>query len=256
MSLRRQSLAVQAAFLAAFLAVWEAASRIGGVDPDVLPALSDVVSALWLLKSDPAFLRHAGSTITRVAVAFAIGAPLAILFGFFIGERVRLERSVTPALNFALAVPQSMLLPLFILLFGVGDLQKIVFGVTHIFFVLALTTVAAVQSVPNAYGVAARSFGATRWQTRVLVFLPAMLPLLVTGMRTAMIFNVVGILLAEMYASRSGLGLLIMQWGEAYQVRKLMAAVLLISLVTISFNELMRIWEARLGFGATARTSS
>ena len=62
-----------------------------------------------------------------------------------------------------------------------------------------------------------------------------------------MIFDIIGILLAEMYASRTGLGVLLLRWGESYAVNKLMAATVLISAATILINELMRIWEARIG---------
>jgi len=117
-----------------------------------------------------------------------------------------------------------------------------------------LTTIAAVQSVPVNLVVAARSFGATSTEIYRRIYLIAMLPLLVSGLRLAIIFDVIGILLAEMYASQSGIGFLMMRWGEDYRMKELMAAVLLISVATIAFNEIMRMWETRLS--AHARTST
>jgi NitT/TauT family transport system permease protein len=74
-----------------------------------------------------------------------------------------------------------------------------------------------------------------------------MLPLILTGLRLGMIFCIIGVLLAEMYASRHGLGRLIFGWGEAYQVRELLAGILLISVLTIAVNEAMRVAEVRAG---------
>ena len=79
------------------------------------------------------------------------------------------------------------------------------------------------------------------------IFLPAMAPQVVTGLRLGVIFAIIGILLAEMYASRTGLGVLLLRWGESYDVNKLMAATVLISAATILINEIMLIWEGRVG---------
>jgi NitT/TauT family transport system permease protein len=95
--------------------------------------------------------------------------------------------------------------------------------------------------------VAARSFGASRFRIYRSIYLPAMAPQVVTGLRLGVIFDIIGILLAEMYASKTGLGVLLLRWGESYAVDKLMAATVLISIATILINELMRIWEAHVG---------
>jgi ABC-type nitrate/sulfonate/bicarbonate transport system permease component len=93
----------------------------------------------------------------------------------------------------------------------------------------------------------ARSFGASRLRIYQSIYLPAMAPQVVTGLRIGIIFGIIGILLAEMYASRTGLGVLLLRWGESYAVDKLMAATALISVATIVINETMRIWEVHVG---------
>jgi ABC-type nitrate/sulfonate/bicarbonate transport system permease component len=245
--MRRKALLYQLIFLAGFLGFWETLSRGEFVDTEVLPAFTDVMVVLWTLIQDSEFLSHAGDTLLRVVVAFAIGAPLAISIGFLLGEKRHLGEIINPVVHFVLAVPQSIFLPIFILLFGIGFLEKIVFGVTHIVFVVIVNTIAAVESVPRNHVLAARSFGATPTQIYTRIYFPAMLPLLVTGLRLGMIFNIIGILLAEMYASRTGLGQLIFEWGEDYQVTELMAGIVIISIATIAINELMRVWETRAG---------
>jgi NitT/TauT family transport system permease protein len=146
-----------------------------------------------------------------------------------------------------LAVPQSIFLPIFALVFGLGFTEKLIFGITHVFFVVAISAMAAVSEVPHGQVVLARSFGAGKMRIYRSIYLPAMAPQIMTGLRLGLIFDIIGILLAEMYASRSGLGVLLLRWGEAYDVDKLMAATVLISVATIFVNEIMRIWEGRVG---------
>jgi ABC-type nitrate/sulfonate/bicarbonate transport system permease component len=240
-------LLAQLTFLLLLVGAWEIAERIGAVDPGILPSPSQVIVALRALVHSSDFLADALDTIVRVIAAFAIGAPLALAAGFVMGENIDLGRSLAPIFNLVLAVPQSIFLPIFVLVLGLGFTEKLVFGITHVFFVVAINAMAAVREVPHGQVVLARSFGAGRLRIYRSIYLPAMAPLVVTGLRLGLIFDIIGILLAEMYASRSGLGVLLLRWGESYQVDKLMAATVLISLATILVNEVMRIVEVRIG---------
>ena len=227
--------------------VWEGTTRFGLVNPRVLPPLTLVIAELGDLLQQPSFQIDLRDTAVRVIVAFAVAAPLALSIGFLLGEKISLGRLLSPLLHFTLAVPQSIFLPIFILVFGIGFVEKIVFGVTHAFFVIAINTVAAVRAVPRPYVTAARSFGASPVRIYRSIYVPAMLPLIVTGLRLGLIFDILGILLAEMYASQTGLGVRIFRWGQNDDVVKLMAAVLLTSVLTIAVNECMRAWEAHAG---------
>ena len=229
------------------IAAWQLADRTGLTDPHLLPPPSAVAAATWTLLQSASFLADAWDTIVRVIAAFVIAAPIALATGFIMGENIDLGRSLAGAFNLVLSVPQSIFLPIFVFVFGLGFTEKLVFGITHVFFVVAVNAMAAVRQVPHGQVVLARSFGAGKLRIYRSIYLPAMAPLIVTGLRLGMIFDIIGILLAEMYASRSGLGVLLLRWGESYVVDKLMAATVLISIATILINELMRIWEARVG---------
>ena len=213
-------------------------------------------AVLWQFLQDPRFLDDVAITANEVAVAFIIAAPLAISAGFLLGERIHLAETFNPLVYFILAVPQSIFLPVFILAFGIGFLEKILFGMTHAFFVILLNSFAAVRSIPRPLVAAARVFGATRAQIYTRIYLPAMLPLILTGLRLGMIFCIIGVLLAEMYASRRGIGQLIFRWGEGQQIPELLAGIVVVSVLTIAVNEAMRLAELRLArfhAGAAAR---
>jgi NitT/TauT family transport system permease protein len=193
-------------------------------------------------------------TVLECLVAFAIVAPLGLGFGFLIGESRRLERMLGPALQILLTVPKSIFLPVFVLMLGIGFTQKVVFAVAIAFFIVVPTGIAAVHSVPRALVTAVHSFGATRGQIYARVYLPAMAPLILGGIRLGLIFTVHGVIFAEMYGSTEGVGRNILLWGEQFQMDYLFAAVLLVVVFTIVLNELMQLCEsysrARFNTGA------
>ena len=111
-----------------------------------------------------------------------------------------------PLLFFAFSIPKSIFLPMFILVFGVGFAQKVGFGFFSTIFIVIMSTTTAVESVKPENLLVARSYGATPAQTVWRVYIPSMLPVLLEALRISMIFNLTGVMLAEMYASREGDG--------------------------------------------------
>jgi ABC-type nitrate/sulfonate/bicarbonate transport system permease component len=243
----RAALAGYLIFGVALFGGWELAARFVVVDADLLPPVSTVAAILWRFLHDPGFIADLELTAGEVAVAFLIAAPLAISTGFLLGERLHLAETFNPIVHFILAVPQSIFLPVFILAFGIGFLEKVLFGVTHAYFVIVVNSYAAVRSIPRPLVAAARVFGATRAQIYTRIYLPAMLPLILTGLRLGIVLCIIGVLLAEMYASRRGIGRLIFTWGEGYQIPELLAGIVLVSVLTIAVNETMRLAELRVG---------
>jgi ABC-type nitrate/sulfonate/bicarbonate transport system permease component len=234
-------------FAVVLLGGWELIARLALVDPDLLPPFSQVCAILWQFMHDPRFTADLGVTAGEVAVAFLIAAPLAVSSGFLLGERLFLAETFNPVVHFILAVPQSIFLPVFILAFGIGFLEKVLFGITHAYFVILVNSFAAVRSIPRPLIAAARVFGATPAQIYTRIYLPAMLPLVLTGLRIGMVLCIIGVLLAEMYASRSGIGRRIFGWGESAQIPELLAGILLVSILTIAVNETMRLAELHVG---------
>jgi ABC-type nitrate/sulfonate/bicarbonate transport system permease component len=223
--------------------LWEAASRLGWTDPRLLPPFSEVMGVLGRLLQDPRFLGDLSLTMQEVAVAFLLVGPLGLGVGFVIGESELANRAFGPLLNLLLSIPKSIFLPIFTFAFGIGFLQKVVFAVTLAFFIVVLSGIAAARSVPEGLVQAARSFGASRLQIYLRIYLPAMEALIVEGLRMAMIFTITGVLLAEMYGAPHGIGRLIFAWGEMAKMPELLAGVVLVIALTVILNEFMRLIE-------------
>jgi ABC-type nitrate/sulfonate/bicarbonate transport system permease component len=239
------AIAVWLAGLALLFGMWQALAVIGTIDPQLLPPASEVLMTVFDLVSRPSFRAHVGVTVSEVLVAFAIAVPLGVALGIVIAESPYWSRVLRPAVFFVFSIPKTVFLPMFILAFGISFAQKVGFGVFSTIFIVMICTFAAVDSVKGEYVRVARSYGASSAQIATRVYLPAMAPILLESVRLAMIFNFTGILLAEMYASRAGVGQLIASWGENYMLRELLAAILLVAATAILFNEAVRWLESR-----------
>jgi NitT/TauT family transport system permease protein len=228
------------------LIAWEVLPRAGAINPLLLPPLSEVLSSLWSLLGRAEVHEAIGVTTLEVIVAFAFAVPLGAAIGIMIAENAYLGAILKPMLFYVFSIPKSIFLPLFILVFGIGFEQKVAYAAFTTAFVVMMSATAAVQSVRSDYTLVARSFGATPVQIVWRVYVPCMMPLLLETLRISMIFNFTGVMIAEMYASRTGIGHLISNWGENFQMPQLFAGIIILSTVAIAFNETVRRLEARI----------
>src|SRR5258708_32615989 len=130
-------------------------------------------------------------------------------------------------------------------MFCYGFSQMVGFGFFSTIFIVIMSTTTAVESVKVDYLTVARSYGATTLQTAFRVYLPSMLPVLLEALRISMIFNLTGVILAEVYASRDGIGHQVATCGENFQMKQLLAGVVMIAAIPIAFNEMIRWAETR-----------
>jgi len=233
------------ALLALVLAAWELLPRYQLVNPLLLPPLSDVLSMLGELLQRRQVHEAIGVTAAEVVAAFLIAVPLGAALGVLIAESEYLGEIFKPMLFIVFSIPKSIFLPLFILVFGISFQQKVAYAAFTTAFVVLMSATAAVESVKQDYVLVARSYGATRMQILRRIYLPSMMPLLLETLRISMIFNFTGVMIAEMYASRTGIGHLIASWGENFQMKQLFAGVILLAAAAILFNEAVRHLEAR-----------
>src|ERR1700688_4894846 len=244
------------AIVVAVFAAWEFLSRTGIVTPRLLPSASDTLATLWELLQRASVRNDLAVTATEVLIAFILAIPCGTAIGFLIAEHRYFAEVAKPLLFFAFSIPKSIFLPMFILVFGVGFSQKVGFGFFSTIFIVIMSTTTAVESVKPENLLVARSYGATPIQTAWRVYVPSMLPVLLEALRISMIFNLTGVMLAEMYASRDGIGHLIANWGENFMMRQLLAGVLMVAAIAIAFNELVRWVETRCSHWRTYPRSS
>jgi NitT/TauT family transport system permease protein len=242
---RTQIILTRLALLAAVLAAWEFLPRNNVINPMLLPPLTDVLAMLGDLLTRPQVQEAIWTTALEVLLAFVIAVPLGATVGIVIAENDYLHEIFRPIIFYIFATPNSIFLPMFILVFGIGFQQKVAYAAFSASFIVLMSAMAAVQSVRSDHVLVARSYGATRGQILFRVYLPSMLPMLLETLRIAMIFTFTGVMIAEMYASRTGIGHFIANWGENFQMPQLFAGVVILAVVAILFNETVRFVEVR-----------
>jgi NitT/TauT family transport system permease protein len=242
---RFEIIVVRLILLGVVLAAWEWLPRLDFINPLLLPPLSQVLTTLVSLIQRPMVQEAVAVTALEVIVAFIIAVPIGAAAGIVIAENQYVGDIFKPMLFYVFSIPKSIFLPMFILVFGIGFQQKVAYAAFTTAFVVLMSAAAAVESVRSDHIMVARSYGATKWQILRRVYVPSMLPILLEALRIAMIFNFTGVMIAEMYASRTGIGHLIANWGENFQMPQLFAGVIVLAAVAILFNEAVRALEAR-----------
>lgn len=227
------------------LAAWEWLPRWAIVNAELLPPLSDVLAMLLTMLGRSQVQEAIGVTAGEVVLAFMFAVPIGAGVGVLVAESEYFGQIFRPMLFYVFSIPKSIFLPMFILVFGIGFEQKVAYAAFSTVFIVIMSAAAAVESVKADHVLVARSYGATRTQVLTRVYVPSMLPFLLEALRISMIFNFTGVMIAEMYASRSGIGQLIASWGENFQMPQLFAGVVLLAAAAIGFNETVRWLEAR-----------
>ncbi|HZL40413.1 MAG TPA: ABC transporter permease [Pseudolabrys sp.] len=236
---------IRIALLGAFLGAWEILPRAGIVNPMLLPPLSLVLETLAQILSRGDFQEAMAVTTAEVLVAFVIAVPLGGALGVLSAENAYFGAIFRPMLFYVFSVPKSIFLPMFILVFGIGFQQKVAYATFSTIFIVIMSASAAVESVKTDYVLVAQSYGATRAQILRRVYVPSMMPILLETLRISMIFNFTGVMISEMYASRTGVGHMIANWGENFMLPQLFAGVIVLAVAAMAFNELVRGMETR-----------
>lgn len=236
---------IRIALLAAFLGAWEFLPRAGIVNPMLLPPLSEVLETLGVILRRGDFQEAMAVTTAEVLVAFIIAVPLGGAIGVLAAENAYFGAIFRPMLFYVFSIPKSIFLPMFILAFGIGFGQKVAYATFSTVFIVIMSASAAVESVKAEYVLVAQSYGATRAQILRRIYVPSMMPILLETLRISMIFNFTGVMIAEMYASRTGVGHMIANWGENFMLPQLFAGVIVLAVAAMAFNELVRSLEAR-----------
>ena len=133
---------------------------------------------------------------------------------------------------------------MFILYFGIGPASKIAFGVSHGFFPIVLTIVAGVQNIRPILLSSARSMGASRWHVLRYIVFPHMVPSFFAGMRLAMTAVLLGVLLAELYVSTTGIGYFTTLFTQNFDPTRLLGLIAMLATMAILLNEIVRRAEA------------
>ncbi|MFE5286111.1 ABC transporter permease [Nocardia sp. NPDC056611] len=235
-----------AVVIAAFLAVWEAAPRLGLVDEVFLPPFSTVVSAGLELIRNGQLWEHVSTSLTRSLIGFAIALVTAIPVGVAIAWYRPVAEFLNPVLELFRNTAALALLPVFILILGIGETSKIALVVYAGFFPILLNTISGVRTVDPLLVKSAVSLGFSPLRLFQKVILPAAVPSIFTGIRMAASGSILVLIAAEMFGARAGLGYLITAAQQNFQIPDMYAGIVAIAVVGLTYNGVLVAIERRL----------
>ena len=232
--------------LIALLCAWELAARVAGNNGLVAPP-SSVLRALFTQILPDSDVRSALiSAVFEITAAYALAITGGLLIGLVVGWTRFGRNSFLPIVLFFYAIPQAVLLPLFTLGFGIGPAAKIAFGCSHGIFPVIVNAIAGMRNVSPLYLSAARSMGAKRSDIVRDVILPHVTGSLFAGLRLGMTMTLLGVILAELYVSTSGIGYFTRQFADTFDPAPLFALIVALTLIAVAMNAIVRIAERRL----------
>jgi NitT/TauT family transport system permease protein len=233
---RRTTLLRGLAGLLTLALVWEIAPRAGWVDPTFVPPLHVVLQKWWELARSGELWGHVQASVIRSAAGFALATVIAIPLGAAIAWYRPVREFFTPALETFRNTAALALLPVFTLVFGLGETSKIAIVTYACFFPILLSTITGVATVDAQLLRSARVLGLSPIATFRKVVFPAAVPTIFTGIRISGAAAILVLLAAEMIGANQGLGFLILYGQMNFLIPTMYAAILTTTLLGLVVN--------------------
>lgn len=228
----------------ALFGLWELVSSAGFIDNRIYPAPSELASTAWELAGDGRLGEDVLATLKRMLVGFVFGVLLGALLGLVLGLSRGARRALEPLLNALYVVPKLALLPIFLTIFGFGDMSKYVLVAVTVFFFVWIGVMEALETVPAGYIEAAKSLGVSRWELFRHVYVPAALPQFFVAMRVASGVALLIVIASEFVVGTDGLGYLIFNSRQLFLMSRSYVGIVVVALVGVCFTAMI-VWLGR-----------
>jgi NitT/TauT family transport system permease protein len=239
------AVATKSVAVAALLGVWEAAPRLGLVDSTFLPPFSEVARAWWELAVNGQLATNLQASLIRSLSGFALAVVIAVPLGLLIGWYRPVADLLSPLLEVFRNTAALALLPVFVLILGIGETSKISIVLYACLWPILLNTISAVRNVDPTLLRLARSMNLSAPRLFQKVILPASVPVVFTGIRLAGAVSILVLVAAEMVGAKAGLGYLVNASQFNFAIPQMYAGIITISAVGVLFNQLLVALERR-----------
>ncbi len=227
--------------------VWDLVVRLGFIKPILLPPPADTVTALINGLAGGPLLKDFAVTLWRTCQAFMMAALVGVPLGVVLGSNDKAYRSVEFLVDFFRSTPSSALIPLFLMIFGVSDINKVAIATFGALLIVVFNSAYGVINARKQRVMAARVMGASRWQIFKDVLIWESLQPSFVGLRSAVSMALVIVIVAEMFiGSDSGLGNRIINSQQVMNVRDMYASILAAGAMGYSLNVLFLMAERRI----------
>jgi ABC-type nitrate/sulfonate/bicarbonate transport system permease component len=228
------------------LVAWEIASRTRLLNPQFFPPVTDILATFWTLWANNVFPEHLAATLRRMAIGYAAAAVLGVGLGLVMGRWQGVYELFEPVVEFARPMPPVALIPVLILVLGIGDEMKIAIVLFASIFPVLLNTIDGVRGVHPTLLDVARTFRYSEADRLRKVILPAALPQIVAGLRISLAIALIVALVSEMIGATQGLGYFVLQAQRGLRIRDMYAAIVMLALLGFTLNGLFLLAESRV----------
>lgn len=213
------------------LLIWELLVRSTLLDARFFPAPTSIVGTFGQLISSGELANHVQASIGRIIVGFAMGAVPALLLGVVMGLSPWIRAALNPMVAATYPIPKIAILPLIMLIFGLGEMSKYVIVSIAGFFLILINTMAGVMNIEKIYLDVGKNFNANRKEMYLTIALPGSLPMIFAGFRLAWGVSLLVIVAAEFVGAKAGIGYLIWQSWQTFSVEAMYVGLIVISLL-------------------------
>ena len=238
------SFSILTAILIAVLGLWELLARAELISPLFFPAPTWIFHNMTELLTSGELWLNFRATLTRLLLGLFFGGSTGVLFGLVMGWSKKLRWIADPLVAALHPIPKISVLPLIMIIFGIGEVSKVIVVSVAVFFPILINTMAGVRHINPIYFEVAQNYGASFRKLFGHVVLPASLPMITTGVRIALNTSLVVTIAVELVSANEGLGAMIWLSWEILKVKDLYASLFFISLLGICSNLLLQ-WITR-----------
>jgi len=226
---------VRVALVAILLVLWEiAADR--WIDITYVSRPSDIVGRLGDWLADGTLWTNTWITVQEIVYGFLLGAAAGVVAGFVLASLNFVYRVLDPFVMALYAIPKVALAPLFIVWFGIGMHMKVLLAAATVFFLVFLNTAAGVREVDRGLVDAVRLMGGGRWDVLRKVVVPSSMTGVLTGLKVAVPYALIGTVIGELVASNKGLGYLINDSASQFDTAGVFATLVVLSVIAGVLN--------------------
>ena len=218
------------------IAVWQVSASIGWLDTRFFPSPTTIVRTATEMVGNGSLQQDVWISSQRIILGLLLGCAVGVVAGLFMGTQRLLRALFEPVLNAVYTVPKLALLPMLLLIFGLGELPKIFLVALGTFFLMWITTLEAVVALPPEYSEAAASFSATPWQQFVHVIVPGVLTNLFVGLRLATGNAVLVLVGVEFVQSRDGIGYRIWHSWSLFAADQMYVGIVAVAVLGLLFQ--------------------
>ena len=226
----------------ALVVLWEIAGRAGWIDVRFFPPPSAIFDKFVALTRSGELWMHLWASLQRLFWGSLLGGIPALVLGILMGLYRPIRSAIDPLISATYPIPKSAILPLVLLIFGLGEMSKIVMVALGVFYPLVINTIAGVVQIDRIYLDVGKNFNASRWQTFRTIALPGALPSIMAGVKLGVGLGLILIAISEMVGAKTGIGFMIWDAWQVLSVETMYVGLIVIAvigfLLTLILNEI------------------